>query len=381
MSYTIADVKSDLSAMLKGTTTDKIPNIFSILKRAGRQLLLDIDPDETKRISEITNALYDNVYDYQLPADVKGKKIIDIRPYVNRSGKVTQRTSETFDFDKENDTIQIKNNSGVKSIRIAASVSAPKTIETFSSLTSGGTLTGNDDCTNLTLDVQNYVAGSSSINFDLSGAGTTGYIDKTYSTVFDLSDYEDKSAFFLYLYLPDSSILTSITLWWGNDTSNYFSATATQAQDGAFHNGWNLIRFDWNGATETGSVDTTAIDYIRFSFVYDGTADTDLRLDSLTLALGQIYESEYYSKYLYTDTNGTWKENPETDSDIVKLDTDSYNIYLNKVAELACQTVQRLNADVGYFRQEYQQGIIAYQSDRKSEAKRIKQNYYTLLKR
>lgn len=381
MAYTILNVKSDLSGRLKGTSTDKIPDILSILKLAGRQLLLDIDPEETRRVQQISNALYEDIYDYPLPADLKGNKIIDIRPLVNRDEKFIQRNSEAFDFDKEKSTFNVKYNSGVKSIRIAANLRSPKTLDDFSSLTSGGTWTAGDDATNITLDTLNYVQGSSSINFDLDGSTTDAYIEKTYSTAIDLSDDEDKSSLFLWIYLPDASIMTSVELRWGNSSTIYFSNTVTQANSGAFVNGWNQLRFDWNGATETGSVDTENIDYVRITVNYDGTADTDLRVDNLTVNLGAIYELEHYSKYLFKNSSGTWQEDPSDDSDIVNLDTDSYNIYLDKVSEYACQTVQKLNSDVPYFRELYDKGVTAYQSDRKSEAKKTQEVYYLPTKR
>lgn len=381
MAYTILDVKSDLSGMLKGTTTDKIPGILNILKRAGRQLLLDIDPEETRRVQEITNALFDSVYDYSAPSDLKGNKVIDIRPYVNRKFKFQQKNAESFDFDKESNTFLVKYANGIKSVRISVPLTSPKLIDNFSSITSGGTWAVGDDATNLTLDSLNAVTGSSSLNFDLDGATTTGYIEKTFNTAIDLSADDEISSLFLYVYFPASSAITNVILRWGNSNSVYWSSTVTAANDGAFHNGWNLLRFDWNGATETGSVDPAAIDYVRITVTYDGTAETDIRVDNLVSNIGQLHEMEYYSKFMYTSTAGVWQEDPAEDTDIVKLDTDSYNIYLNKCAEFACQTVQKLNRDVGYFKKEYDDGVTAYQSDRKSEAKKSQEVYYTPTKR
>lgn len=379
--YTLLDVKSDLSGMLKGTTTDKIPGILSILKRAGRQLMLDIDPDETRRTQEITNAIYDQVYDYPLPSDVKGEKVIDLRPYVNRDWKFNQKNAESFDFDKEKNTLVVKYDSGIKSIRISAVGTAPTTIDKFTSITDGGTWAVGDDGTNLTLDQQNFVSNRASLNFDMDGSTTTAYIDKTYEFPTNLSNDEDISSLFLYVYFPDSTQITNVNLRWGDSATVYWDRTVTEAQDGAFHNGWNLLRFDWNGATETGSPDSSAIAYIRITITYDGTAETDIRTDNLVSGRGRIYELEYYSKFLYTSTAGVWQEDPLEDDDIVKLDTDSYNIYLNKVAEFACQTVQKLRGDVDYFKKEYNDGVISYTSSRKSEAKKSQEIIYTPLKR
>ena len=379
--YTILDVKSDLSGMLKGTTSDKIPGILNVLKRAGRQLMQDIDPDETRRTAEITNAIYDQVYDYPLANDVKGNKVIDIRPYVNRDSKLNQKNAESFDFDKARDTFFVKYDSGIKSVRISIPVTAPRTLDTFSSITDGGTWAATADAENITLDQLNFVSNGSSLNFDLSGASTSGYIEKTYNTTIDMSADEDISALFLYVYFPDSTQITNVDLRWGDSATVYWNRTVTAAQDGAFHNGWNLLRFDWNGVTPTGSPDSSAFKYARITIEYDGVAETDIRVDNLVSTRGRIYEMEYYSKFLYTSSAGVWQEDPLEDSDIVKLDTDSYNIYLNKVAEFACQTVQKLRGDVDYFKGEYDTGVTSYVGDRKSEAKKTQEIIYTPLKR
>jgi hypothetical protein len=156
----------------------------------------------------------------------------------------------------------------------------------------------------------------------------------------------------------------------------------TAAQDGAFHNGWNLLRFDWNGATVVGSPDETAVDYLRFTVNYNGTAETDIRLDNIICNRGTIYEIDYYSKYLFTDgTTSAWKEKASDDSDIVNLDTDSYNIYLNKCAEFACQNIKTMSSDAASFKKDYDNGIALYQGKNKSEAKKPTANYYILFKR
>lgn len=41
MNQTIQNLKSDLSGILQGTTTNKITNLNRVIERAGRKLLLD----------------------------------------------------------------------------------------------------------------------------------------------------------------------------------------------------------------------------------------------------------------------------------------------------------------------------------------------------
>lgn len=382
MSYTITKVKNDLTGILKGSTTDKVKNLTEIFNRSAREILLDIDPTETKRTQQITNALYDSVYDYAVPTDLKGNKVIDIRKQVNRDDKFNQYYSEEFDFEKLEGSFHIRHNSGVKTIRIAADIPSGATLHDAGSLTSNGTWTAGGDATNLTVDTLNYVTGASSFNFDLSGATTEGYLEVSDISAVDLTDYEDNSAVFVWVYIPDTSIITSFTLRWGSDSSNYWSGSVTEAQTGAFVTGWNLLRFDWNGdTTETGSPTVTAIDYLRFIVTYDGTAETDLRIDNIVVRRGYIYNIEYYSKYLFQNSAGTWKEETDDDSDIVNLDTESYNIYLFKVAEHCFAQIDESKNDEGDYRQRYIDAVTQYQRDNKSEAKKEKSTYYTLFKR
>ena len=71
MAYSIGQVKSDLIAVLHGTTLDQIQSINALLERAGRKLLNDMDPIETERIVELATPLYDRVFDYPCPSDLK----------------------------------------------------------------------------------------------------------------------------------------------------------------------------------------------------------------------------------------------------------------------------------------------------------------------
>lgn len=380
MSYTVIDLKSDLNSILKGTTTDKIPNILGVINRSARQVLLDIDPAETARTQSITNSIYDSVYDYTLPSDLKGNKIIDIRPQVSRNEKFTRRNIEDFDFDKENDTFTIRHNGGVKTIRLVKSIASPIVLSTCNSLTTEGTWSASGVGTNLTSDDNNYISGSGSLNFDSSAAGTA-ILSVTLTNSVDLTDEEDKSAIFAYVYMPESSYVTSAVLRWGSDSSNYWQATVTTAQDGAFKDGWNLIRFDWNGATKVLIPTVAAVDYIYFGLVVTAV-DTDFRLDSITCNIGEIFEIEYYSKYIFSDgTTSLWKETAVANEDIINLDTDSYNILLNKTAEFCCQTVKTLNNDVKYFNDIYNQSVERYIADNKSQSKNLVSTYYTLYKR
>ena len=379
--YTIIKLKTDLQGILKVTSTDKINNLYEVFNRGARECLIDVDFAETRRIQQIDNAIYDEVYDYTVPTDLKGNKVVDVIKQVDRDGKYTSIGSESFNFDFPDSNFNVRYNSGVKTLRLSASQTAGKVLNTCNSLTDDGTWTATAGATNLTLDELNYISGNGALNFDVNVTTTTGYVENSDFDAVDLSDDEDVGSMFLWLFVPDKTAFTSVDLRWGSSSSAYWNKTATTAQDGAFQTGWNLVRFDWNGATETGSPDSTAVDYLRVTITYDGVADTDFRVDSIMCKTGSIYSLDYYSKYLFSSSAGTWKEEADDDEDYLNLDTDSYNIYLKKVAELCFAQLGNKMDDAMYYKQEYINSVIAYQQMYKSEAKKVKETYYLLFKR
>ena len=358
MSYLISDAKEDLEGMLHSTSVSKVKNIYSVFWRAARNLLTKIDPPDTKRIAQITNAVHDDIYDYTAPSDLKGNKIIDIRPQANRaqSDSFSQRFAREFDKYKKTGTFQIRMNKGTKTLRLSANISkSPVTVHSMDALTGEGTWAAGGDATNLTRDTLEYLYGAASLNFDLNASGSVGYIENSTFTAIDLSDYDEVGALFVSVYIPDISIITNFILRWGSSSSAYWSRTVTAPHDqSAFKTGWQILKFEWNGATETGTVDPAAIDYLRLSVTYNGTAETDLRADKITCSKGEIYELEYYSENLFQNSNSTWIAKPTEDTDIVNLDEDGYNLFLYESGLLACQQMAGADsaADQKFFKEQ-----------------------------
>jgi hypothetical protein len=200
----------------------------------------------------------------------------------------------------------------------------------------------------------------------------------------DLSRDEGIGSLFVWVYLPTGSNFTNIILRWGSSSSNYWSATATSANNSvAFQNGWNLVRFDWSSATETGTPDSSAVDYLRVTGTYNGTAMTAFRIDNIVSQLGSIYEIEYYSKYIFRSSAGTFQETVLDDEDEINLDTDSYNLLFNLVAMYAVQQQQSSNGnfDYAFFEKQYEQDKARYIAKNKSQVMKPQQVYYAMPKR
>ncbi|GAG12563.1 unnamed protein product, partial [marine sediment metagenome] len=147
---------------------------------------------------------------------------------------------------------------------------------------------------------------------------------------------------------------------------------------GSFQVGWNLLRFDWNGATETGSPDSTAIDSIKLEMTYDGNADTDYRVDNIVASTGSIYEIEYYSKYLFKNASGTFLEEVSDTTDTIVLESEGYNCFLYKVLELVAPQIQAEDGVFDYqlYEKKYLEHKKRYQAKYKSEIRTPRTYYY-----
>lgn len=386
MSYIIQDLKNDLTGVLHQTQLNQITNLDGLIDRAARQLLLDIDPQETKRTLEFVNPIFNSVYDYPIAADVKGNKIIDILPQVRRlpSDIWLQQYNQAFDIAKQNiftaqDAFTINFNTGIKTLRVNAPyLNAPIILNYADSLTNNGIWATGGTGSNLAVNNTNFVQGAGSLQFDVTVG--SGYVENSTMSAVNLSSYVNQSSIFVWVYIPTGSQLTSVNLRFGSSASNYYSLSVTQNQNAtAFVNGWNLCQFDWAATSTTGSPDSTAIDYVRVTLVMTGT-NTACKVNGVTNILGTILEYEYYSKYLFRDSiTGAFQENVTDDSNLINLDTESYNLLFNQVAYLTAQQQQGLDAlfyDGNFFLQQYTQGVQRYKNLYKSEVQKPQTTYY-----
>lgn len=384
--YSVLDLENDLTGVLHGTTLNQIQNLDGVINRAARQLLLDVDPQETKRQVEFTVPVFNGVFDYPLAADVKGNKLIDIYPQVQRIPQDVwlQAYNQAFDVAKQNlfsltNMFTINFNTSLKTIRINAPfLTAPEVINQIEGITINGTWAVGGTASSLAVNNTNFAQGAGSLQFN----ATTGaaYIENSDMQAVDLSDVVDQSYLFVWVFVPTASDLTSVDLRWGSSSSNYYHETVTQTQQGTvFVNGWNLCQFPWNTATTVGTPDTSAINYGRVTLNLTASA-TGCLVNGMNSVLGTVLSYEYYSKYMFRDAiTGAYQETVTGTSNLINLDTESYNLLFNLVAYFAAQQQQGLDAsyDGSFFKQEYDAGLIRYKSMYKSELQKPQSAYYT----
>ena len=392
MSYSIQTLISDVTTVTHGTTSNKIPNLFGLINRAARAVLLDVDPKETTRITQIAGQVFNGVYDYAIPSDVKGDRITDLRLTGNRmpSDVFTQGYATNFDANKLISTakkVYVQWNTGVKSIRIEApTLTSPTTLNSTSATTGWAATTG---AQNLSLDTTNNVAGGGALQFDLAAGSGSGYIENSTMTAIDLSTLVNIGTGFCWFYLPTGASVTSVNVRWGSSSSNYYNYTATTNQQGnAFTNGWNLIALPWVSATKVGTPVNTAYNYVRATVNYNSTLQTGVKFCNLVFAPGYIFELQYYSKFLFRNPNTNAFQETVTDivtdsTTIINLDTESYNLLFNKLAFFVAQSLQGADAeyDATYWDSEYQNALKKYKGENPSESMLKGSTYYKMPKK
>jgi hypothetical protein len=174
-----------------------------------------------------------------------------------------------------------------------------------------------------------------------------------------------------------------VTLRWGSSAADYWEASATLQQDGtAFQTGWNLLAFSWP-TTDTGSPDVSSVTYLRVSFDAD-SAQNPVRIDAISSSLGELFEIAYYSKYLFRDAvTGAFQETVTSDTNLINLDTDSYQLFFDQCMILACQQKQGIDAifaDLPFFQNSYADGVAKYQAKYPSQDLKTQQPYYAFRK-
>jgi len=336
MSITIAQIKSRVARKLHGASINKVAgDFYDLCLEASINLQNKLLLPSQMKTTAIPNGVFGDVFEYALPTDISMDRIVGINFSDNSKfdENFRHRFIKEFNKNKENKTLAISYNGGMKTLRLAYSVGESLGLNSMDGLTDDGTWSTGGDATGLTADELNYVEGSGSLRFSLSGAATTATLTNTTSTAVDLTDYEDIGSIFMSVYLPDESMLTSLNLRWGDDSSNYWTASATTQQDGnAFKAGWNLVRFDWSGATETGTPTVTAVNYYLLTLTYDGDVHTNLRADNLVIRNAEIMDMSYYSQNLFRNSSGTWLIKPTADTDLLNGGEEVVNMFVYELA-------------------------------------------------
>lgn len=358
--------------------------IQNSMNRAVRIVNSEVDIRSTKRRVALASKLFDDVYSYAAPSDLKVPAIIDFDPQANRQldSRLVLVPEQRFHQKKtiRNNVVSIATDDNA--IRILYSGEPDDTmlrIASFDSTTAdGGTWTAYSDADTVAVDTDNKIQGAASIRFDLTGAATTAGISNTDVDDIDITNYRDNGSVFVWVYINSTTNLTNFILDIGNDlTTNYFTQTITTNASGtAFVNGWNLLRFDFASMTLNGTVASTTVDSIRLYMTKtSGKSDNGYRVDDMQLHTGEYFDVIYYSKYGWQTTANVFIENSTTSTDYINADTDELDLYVAKGKAEVFKDL-RMWDEAKIYEAEYQELKKNYIKKNPSERVKVEDSYY-----
>lgn len=392
--YSIDSLQQELEGMMHGTTLNQIENIFGAWDRAARRLLGDVDPQETKIVSQF-GKVYDGVWDYPFATDVKGNRLADLFPQANRKPweKFNQSYNQTFDRYKDFSLVPDftpRYAGAVRTIRIAAKgLQTGISVNNANGYNTDGVWTAGANVSDVTTNNQYMVdGGTGSVQFNIDQTGvpaSVAIISNPTMDAVDLTNHYNNADEFFSIYMPNADGISSVRYIFGSDTTgatDYFdSGEITEQYMGyGFQDGWNSIAEGWADFAIVGSPDVASIQYMEIRITYDGTIQTQVLLNQFWSRLGVIFNQEYYSKYLFRDaTTGEFKEKVTDESDFVNLDTDAVNGLLYAMLGMAAQQVQGADAlffDANEAEQKYVDWLAGYKMKYRSEVIKPIASYY-----
>lgn len=389
--YSYASLKSAVNGRIHGKMGMLIDPRTS-LNNAVREIWSIVKFKSAIRQSSLTPNLVQDIYQYACPPDAQMDSIIDLQRQKPGRAKfedwtlTTEGEFDRYKLDSNRMLVAFSHRDMLRTLLVSAPVQDQSLGVSTLDVATGWTAIG--DATNLRTDSQNYVLGGGAVEFDLLGGATTAGIANSALPAYDLTKYLSNGSAYVWAYLTSPLYVTGFVLRLGSNSSNYIYQTITTTAAGtAFQIGWNLLRFDLNGAGTTGSPVTSAC---TFASVYmlktvAKAADTNYRFDNIVIKNGQFYNLIYYTAYPWQTAAGVFIENSTQDTDLLNVTGEEYQIIIEKCVEMlsyeareandASIAINRLGAPLGTMPPK--PGLISnYQLNNPSEAMLLTTSYH-----
>lgn len=368
---------NDLNVKIQNKSNSIPVSVKTFVNQILRNEVSIRDYVSTIRHTKTYRTIYNDVNRYPLLSDMKSEGLIDIQKYKNYnqgSGiKYRKVSPNVFRTMAEIDTVAFDYSDGISWLLGNFNTANDSIlISTMDSITSEGTWSASDNGENIQNEKIIYVSGSGSISCDLATGGTILSIENSTLNAKDLSDIDK---IFLWTYFPTVQNLTSVTLLYGSDNSNYYTSTATfPFITYAFQTGLNLISFDKGVAT--GTPDEDKITYIKISLNFSATPTilTGFKFDNIIASKGDAMEQSYYSKYPWKNTAGTWILNSTSNEDELNATELEYNVWLNRCAYEASKAIPLSDTIISLNKQDWLDSKEEYFN--RYPSRRIKERNY-----
>lgn len=404
-SYARSTIRTKVNDKVKGSLSTT--QLDRIVNDTAREVWNDVDFRSARRRAPLTIDRFNTVYQesvtgvqpsgtrtdivaeavkyrFHCPSDLKGNAIVDIRRHHGRTIGSQYRLvgGEEFDVLKtsRDNLIAFDEAEFARSLLFSGlSTLETQIININDTATGNGTWTASTDANSVATETSNYVEGAGAVTFNTDTGATTAVMTNSDMTAVDLTDYDD-AAIYVWVYIPATSGLTSFTLRWGNDASNYFSRTVTRTHDNvALFTGWNLLRFPWADATETGTVTLTAIDYLVLTITKTAgmAAANGWIMDAVWAQEDSLHDVLYYTKFPWQTSAGVYLLEASADGDLLNADETEVDLVVLKCSEKVSDLMGDSNGEKKY-RDLYNLGVQEYGERYPSEALLLETEAYGL---
>jgi hypothetical protein len=321
----------------------------SEIDTAIQQRMAQQAPDQTQRLAAINNAMQDIYARFDIDT---GKR--DVVTYLVFDGQPTKMSSLVSDFKRPADLRYLSPNKQTEEFSyidddiftvhagegrkineysvayndgklylkaLSANDITMKQLHSMGGITLNGTWAAdavNGDATNVAKDEVITLTQNANVSFDVDVSQTANnyaIIENSTMTQVDLSDYVNLGQARFWVKIPSVTNFTSVELRWGSSSSAYWSAAVTTQSDGsALQAGWNYVSINWEDATETGSCDETAIDYVAVVMNYEAgyTDQTGFKVEALKMYLPEPVKLVYWTYYVSQDSSDSFQEEGTT---------------------------------------------------------------------
>lgn len=328
----------------------------SEIDTAIQQRMAQQAPDQTQRLAAINTAMQDiyarfdidsgkrNLVTYMV-FDGQPVKISDLVSDFKRASDLrflapNKQNIEFAYYDDDLFTVHVGEGRKVDEYSVAYSggklymkalTSHDVTVKQLHSM-SGVTINGtwaedatNGDATNVAKEEVIVLTQTAAISFDVDvsqSVNNYALIENSTMTSIDLDDYKNLGKIRFWCYIPSVTNFTSVEIRWGNDSSNYWSASATTQADGtALIAGWNFININWSDASETGTVTESAVDYlaVKMNYAAGYTDQTGFKVEDIKMYLPESVKLVYWTYYVSQDSSDNFQEEGTTTTGDVLL--------------------------------------------------------------
>lgn len=319
--------KSEIQAKFEGGVSFNI-NWYDLAAQARRQMMKQINPRSSKRRVPVIGGLSTELPIYSCPDDVSvpaefypDTESFGGRGYKYRAPKAFYQNpdSRSFTIDYINGLpfVVAQPDRGVSATIISAIDPAD-----FSGLP-------------LTATPRSYLSGTGGVY------GT--FDDTTYEVIYSYADIQDYSAYghgvaVVPFYVEDITKVEYVALRLRTSAGNYFEVKSTVAGiNNYYFDNWNLARLDMTKKTSEGTPDLSSVTSIVVHVKMNTGESQEVILDDVKLHTTQSATLEYYSNKIFKGADGTFKAKPTSDSDIIVLQDEEFDIWFYEMCALIVQ--------------------------------------------